>query len=154
MSLESDMLSSNDDIKNVISTLLPGYHFSLNEKDGIKYISINFSTWNVLKPILYGKVSEDLNKIGYTIARNKEGIRKIKFSGNTATVELKQKQRKAAPQVQTETKNVVQEQQPTVMDLAYYRYDKALHEAEVRNFNTIEEYEVDRKKPYSAPEIK
>ena len=154
---EHDLLSSDSQINDAIKKALPGYNFSVKDENGTKYIVINFSSWHALKPKLYNNVSDVLGEIGYSIARNKSGNRKLSWYKNTVKVELKPKRQKTTRQEYIKSEDSVSKQQeeyrPTVTDLAFYNYDKALYEAEIRNFDIDDEYLKNRKKTYTPPEV-
>lgn len=148
ISLSQDILSSVGEIKQKVSIPLQGYTFSMSEKDGICFITINFKNWNQLKEIINKKLSPALSEIGISIAKNQDGKRKFLFLNNSVKIQLEKTDNTI------KQNNETQEQEESgISSLAFYRYDKALYEAEQRNFDMVDEDFVIIRKKYQKPEI-
>lgn len=90
----ADTASSISDIRKVVSAVMQGYNFDIIEDGDVKYIKLNFNSWDAVKPVIYGRLTNALKSVGIHVAKNKDGVRKLKFSGNSVKIELKELQKK------------------------------------------------------------
>ena len=143
-----DVASQVQDIKSQISVPLGGYNFDVIEQNGVIYVKINFKSWENLNNILKGPFSKSLSDIGFLVARSSDGKRKLHFENNVVKIELKRKNQNKKKQTQGDIE--FEDNEP--MDLAFYRYDVALYEAESKNFEIDESDFEQIKKKYTSPE--